>query len=111
MEYRLAKQLKEAGFPQKGDKDYSVFWVPPSGTLFLDSHEKAPDDAVYLPNLSELINLCGEDIESLTQEHSQAGNEWVASSWNAVGGHIKFGRGSTPEIAVAKLWLSLNKKV
>ena len=56
-----------------------------------------------VPTLSQLIEAC-EDFEALTKEHSLAGDEWVASSFHK----RLFGRGSTPDEAVARLWLAEN---
>ncbi len=61
------------------------------------------DIEVYEPTLSELITACGDRFRSL-DNYSEEG--WFAF---AVGEHTKVG-GSTPEEAVAKLYLELNKK-
>jgi hypothetical protein len=85
MTYELAKQLKDAGFlqPKYSDKDW-------------DTYER------MFPNLSELIEACGDGYFLL--EHIR-GNRWVA-----VKGLIPISEiGITLEEAVANLWLKLNK--
>ena len=87
MNYELAKQLKDAGFPQ----------VDLGGFNF-------GDDLNY-PTLSELIEACGKN-----------GNNYFAalynqmSEWQATSIYNDEGKGSTPEEPVANLWLALNKK-
>ncbi len=64
-----------------------------------------------VPTLSELIEACGEKFEELINLK----DKWICygggkdiikgvEQWHA------FGEGSTPEEAVANLWLELNKK-
>lgn len=52
--------------------------------------------------LSELIEACGGSFEYL--KRYKADGVWEAGGLNGEG------EGSTPEIAVSNLWLSLNKK-
>ena len=108
MDYRLAKQLKETGFPQicqwalatmPWDRD-----APPR--LFLMSENDRSNSYVCLaaagyevvadPTVAELLDACGE----VTLDGQLA--DWVArSSWVEC-------CASTPEEAVARLWLALN---
>ena len=55
-----------------------------------------------MPNLSELIKACGDDFISL-EKKLPLGGLWIAASeyWK--------GDGSTPEEAVANLYLALQK--
>lgn len=94
--YELAKELKEAGFPQA---DYN--WV-----LIKDG-----DGQVFLPTLSELIEACMKFLPK--------GNSFLSAYNSARDEHDRFwacldgvaeARGATYEEAVAKLWLELNKK-
>ncbi len=90
MDYELAVELKNAGFPHK---DICGF--------------RAPDcDCRDEINLSELIEACGEGFYQLTRSISALGD------WFADGNKGEWGRtnGFTPEEAVARLWLVLNKK-
>ena len=101
MTYELAKQLKDSGFPLKQcENDFEC------------DHEHVMKDAHEIfclaPTLSELIEACGDDFEGLTKVDKQ-NNWWVDRRGNWPDGEAIYG-GSTPEEAVAKLWLALNKK-
>lgn len=92
MNYALAKELKEAGFPQTGNGE------------FIDAIGIGPvlgNNDVYVPTLSELIEACGEPITL-----------WIMSNRTDAqkGGTEIMETGTTPEEAVARLWLALNKK-
>ena len=97
MTYELAKQLKDAGFPGSNS------WFDNDGKYFTQGA-----DLVQI-TLSELIEACGLRFISLRQ---------FVAYWSAVGGRVDvrnskahwIGQGQTPEEAVAKLWLELNKK-
>jgi len=88
MTYELAKQLKDAAFPQQGN-----------GSTF-----GSPNEVVYLPTLSELIEACGDQFYCVEKNLKEA-PLWTATGWDD-----DFGVGQTPEEAVAKLWLALNQK-
>ncbi|HEY5234706.1 MAG TPA: hypothetical protein VIJ14_00900, partial [Rhabdochlamydiaceae bacterium] len=87
MKYKLAKELKDAGFTQNqneqprqiGEKDM---------------------ETVSLPTLFELIEACGDRFASLIR-HAKDGFE--AKGWKSLD-EESFGVGATPEEAVAKLW-------
>jgi hypothetical protein len=110
MQYELAKKLKDAGFRQdfysaylkwdKDDKEYN--WEDPNCSVI----DKFFDLSV--PDLSDLIEACGHYFYQLTKEDD---GSWTCASIN---GYPKSGFGvtnsPTPEEAVAKLWLALNKK-
>lgn len=101
MNYDLAKQLKDAGFPQKGVWGISH----KAGTGILLKHSTlAQLPELYCPTLSELISECfGNDLDF------QLVNTTLTEHWNATN-RMKTGNGNTPEEAVARLWLALNKK-
>ena len=106
MNYELAKKLKDAGFLQNGNGMWymdSKKYTPKLPTLF-NSNKSA-----YIPTLSELIEACGEKIESLEREDSN----WLAWSNGNFESSLESEPhfGSTPEEAVAKLWLALYQKV
>lgn len=124
MNYELAKKLKDAGFPQGESLDAVLV----QGTAMAYLRESKPDDElleryqdaleklkalyeddeeyVYVPSLSELINACEKDFITLTRLDG--------GTWMARGGNANFPEGScyqegsTPEEAVANLWLALN---
>lgn len=97
MDYSLAKELKDAGFPQNGG------WYTREIGDFLQMNETTPKDNnwVFCPILSELIEACGEGIELLRNDIHE---------WKAYGSRGEFAKGSTPEEAVTRLWLALNKE-
>ena len=101
MEYKLAKELKDAGFP---------IGLTFNGS-FLDSEgkkvkDRVPSDTdVYIPTLSELIEACGEEFRAL---------KWFKNdkSWGAFTYEREtelLGSGRTPEEAVSRLYIALNK--
>ena len=95
MEHELAKQLKEAGFPQNEEE-----LTCKCGYTNCEIHDY---ERVYIPILSELIEACGKgNVFELFEE---------SDSWKAVVNYpkIEFERGKTPEEAVAMLWLKLNE--
>lgn len=80
LNYKLAKKLKEAGFPQR--KEYRV-----------------PKTRITQPTLTELIAACGDRFGCLIK----AGDKWRAYDFNGMPNTDD----KTPEEAVAKLWLKL----
>jgi hypothetical protein len=86
MTYELAKKLKDAGFPEKYTKDCKCLPVL---------------------SLSNLIEACGERFFEL---HYHERDGWSAQS-NIFTGFDTLEKGgySSPEEAVANLWLSLQK--
>ena len=91
IDYDLAKKLKEKGF------DFSN-----SPTVF--------DDEVGCPTLSNLIEACGKDFAELQSwgnytRYVEGNHKWCAFGFEK----RAYGGGSTPEQAVALLWLELHK--
>ena len=83
MNFKLARELEENGFPKKGcNWDYS--------------HEHDKGQVLYFPSLSELIEACGDDFNILVRGKD---GFWYAESE----------QGKTPTEAVARLWLVINK--
>lgn len=104
--YKLAKQLKDAGFPQRwtmgifyaeDDAEFKMIAEYQHKLKFCDNAEKYID----IPTLSELIKACGDKLDAIL---------FFGSKWK-VG---KFGYNSvaekTLEEAVARLWLENNRK-
>lgn len=104
MDYELAKQLREAGFQ--------------------NTKYKTIIECMRI-SLSELIEACGDGFEWLglykAEPYGYKDDEffnkdkWVCGKWEDSGCSegsyfIEETFGSTPEEAVAKLWLELNKK-
>lgn len=88
MDYALAKQLKDAGFPQNGRGD-----TLSTERAFVDEKHMA-----YFPSLEELVEACGAKFKNFRRK----GDGWWADSKH----HMS--KGKTPTEAVAKLWLALN---
>lgn len=115
MNYELAKELKDAGYPQKGLLFSSLY--PPELDLSKEeisyNVELREHYMCHSPTLSELIEACGNDLSHLSQRpgYPEGGKWWAVT-------HSKFDEngnnfeecGSSPEEAVARLWLALNKK-
>jgi hypothetical protein len=89
VEYRLAKLLEAAGWPQGGRGS----WVGDPESLVLRHR-------VYAPLLEELIDACGPALTALRR--GEAGS-WIAASQ----GPERAGQGKCPAEAVARLWLML----
>jgi len=106
--FELAKQLKEAGYPNMHfacSKDHDCNCDKSDCEL----------DAIYHPSLSQLIEECGEEFHSL--DSPVIANKikdfgiWTATgSIDRKGKRFGFVNGKTPSEAVARLWLKLNKK-
>ena len=101
IDYTLANELKDAGFPQGGNGR----WLVDPGQIVARGGDRA-----YVPTLEELIEACGENLAWLHQ--SVKSKKWAAQVFiyddeeGPAGG-----QGSTPAEAVARLWLALNKKI
>lgn len=98
MNYELAKQLKDMGFPNQFS---SALRTKDKGGWGYG--KDSAQDGVYYPTLSELIEACGEQFYAL---HNMTIGWTAETLWD--GARIKV-TGETPEEAVAKLWLALKK--
>lgn len=58
MDYKLAKELKDAGFKQPDREGYYVF----HGTYILPDRTN-PNVSAYAPTFSELIEACGDEFK------------------------------------------------
>ena|SRR3990167_2024210 len=133
MNYELCKKLKDAGYPQKGYWFWSVDETDmPRITTEANVYDtcsfvKSADGKSYekiklcfAPTLSELIEACGDKFHKLEMNNDSAypnsPHKWSAfefrmsDEWKA--GEFQYVSGSTPEEAVANLYLRLknNKK-
>lgn len=117
--YELAKQLKDAGFPQDlyvGDRHYSFIshprmGIPSQWSVNIRTAEiylPVKDDECKIPTLSELIEACGDRFYSLVYATDNDWRCFVESRDQE--DYISSSQGSSPEEAVANLWLALNKK-
>lgn len=93
--YETALRLEEAGFP-----------LPRTGGWVHDPNQVGK--AIAVPNLSELIEGCGDDFNRL--EHDADATDgvkyWTAYAWSLDKGESA----ATPDIAVSNLWLALQGK-
>ena len=129
MNYELAKKLKSAGFPQKYRQtepymDFAYEDYGHSGQLVmmhtdndtgwwlgqdydLRAEGKEIELLVKCPTLSELIEACGDIFLSLDSPLVLGSKEqWRATACNSEK-MFREGFGSTPEEAVANLWIAL----
>jgi hypothetical protein len=96
MDYSLANELKEAGFPQGGRGSWTV---DPNRIVIRFEHR------AYVPTLEELIKECANDFDGLRRLGRGA---WQCTSLSELGAPVH--NGKTPTEAVAHLWLAINKK-
>ena len=92
MDNELAKELKEAGFPQ------AIHYNSGGVADYLETGANGKTQIVSVPTLEELIETCGTDFH------------WVGRVSYApflARGQIMQATGHTPIEAVARLWLAL----
>jgi len=89
MNYELANELRDAGFPQEGEGRK----IGRPDALYWRGAERA-----YAPTLSELIEACGSGFHQLRRADF--------APFVAIGLTCS-GTGQTPDEAVARLWLAL----
>ena len=109
MKYELAKELKDAGFPQEGEGRFLESPEHPypesptrDGGNWNEAHGRYLNALSVAPTLSELIEACGELFSNLDRD--------PFGKWEALATHGQGHEGSTPEEAVARLWLALNPR-
>jgi len=103
MDYSLAKELKDAGFPQNGK----------SRDTHSDINDSTLIERVVQSTLSELIEACPRQMGTATFVLGSAnqGQAWVACyfDFRANRGAELNETGQTPDDAVARLWLALRR--
>ena len=113
MQYKLAKQLKEAGFPQTSGLYFAQDPFGEISVIERFSTEELPEHIALRPTLSELIEACGDDFRWLKHNHHAKG-KGIEVKWMAQGRPHPISAkdikcfASTPEEAIARLWLALN---
>jgi hypothetical protein len=103
----LAMKLKIAGFPAPKKEDS---WIGKTFVGYGESSIVGGNGGVaYVPTLSELIEACGEKFWRLELNPIIA-NQWLVWGLKNKEDCMTIGdSGSTPEEAVAHLWLALNE--
>lgn len=110
MDYGLAKELEEAGFPQ-GEMPY----YDSEGFIHRTAEEER--SWVYTPTLEELIEACGAQFVEGSKVYGFTLN-YLLGAWYAnytddndkPTPKLNNGVGPTPTEAVAKLYLALHQK-
>lgn len=124
MTYELAKQLKDAGFPQVWPKP--DFLNLDDALVIQEIYDTYPEQFdPYRPTLPELVDACGNHFGTLELDHQEADNlnparhSFIAKPSNGLIQLIARNKhpmqeiyysGKTPDVAAANLWLALNKK-
>ena len=100
MNYELAKQLKDAGFPQKKDGKH----IPHKCMIECDCTPTS------IPTLSELIEACGDKLYSMKRSTMKGeGQEEIQDCWK-VAESVDIGESPITiweielDVALAKLW-------
>ena len=117
MNYELAKQLREAGFPQEIVNAKSRYYYKNeknsigNDVIVFIQDDKIDSSWVKAPTLAELVESCGSEFGSLSasggfEKFTPLNTDWVCWRRNK---QESYG-GENPEEAVAKLWLELNKE-
>lgn len=94
MKYELVNELINKNFP------HSKSWVN-GGDYFTDQ------DGNDVPTLEDLIEACGDGFWTLVNSKMLEGTVWLASQY-VLGDEIK-AQGTSPQEAIANLWLAFNK--
>lgn len=124
MNYEIAKQLKDAGFPKSEGWFETLYYCNSDSycnNTSMDSEiTKSPCESCGWfgwrsmnkeprVTLSELIEACGDRFYGVIRDFFDKG--WTAGEYwdyDFFGGEIAYG--NTPEEAVANLYIQLNKK-
>lgn len=114
MTYKLAKELKEAGWPQEAGVTGAYYMLPIGYTFMQEGWRKdlnQPEILCRIATLGELIAACGDGFHCLVRTVN-GGIDSDREFWSA-GGSDKVSdwhNGPTPDAAVAHLWLARQKK-
>ena len=103
--YELAKELKDAGFPQNHQFEERAFSSEICIKCGCDGEKEHGNLRPCVPTLPELIDACGDGFFSLGRDGS---GKWRVNLERKLGEEYRTDIDDTPEEAVAKLWLLLN---
>lgn len=98
--YELAKQLKDAGWPQLKTKHF--------GEVCGYANKVTSDCYLATPTLEELIAACGQNLVALSQMKNGKWVGWYATGIVGLRSTFKDFDGSTLIEAVARLLLAIN---
>lgn len=112
MNYELAKELKDAGFPQWAEEPRTgarAYTNEREIVEYDDGFWRNGEPVYSIPTLEELIEACGDIVLW------KNGEQWSADFFNGkdkiyIDEYFDPNNGTTPTEAVARLWLSLNKQ-
>ena len=106
MTYELAKQLKDAGFPQV---EGQTLWYREEDEAVLTGYieDSKLSEYIHIPDLSELLEACHTRELTIEQKwvDEKKSPQWFASYWVYI-----IGPYDTLEETLAYLWLRINKK-
>lgn len=103
MPYELAKQLKDAGFPQNKSHWYYSSHTEPVTLWCINAIPEEHYNVIAVPTLEELLEACGEHFWALSRHD---GLYYVQGDLSKPGlGAL--GMEVSPVIAAAKLYLAL----
>jgi len=113
MHLELATELKNAGFPNIQDFQHRQgreFLASDGRVSFYSLGELAPAENWFIPTLEELIEACEkrQGRKHFNLEHALLG--WFASIRARDEQTYSGSHQATPEEAVARLWLTLEKQ-
>lgn len=114
MDYNLALELKNAGFPMPTPKEVIEQGLSVKYIFDPNDHHMVQEQrkVAYVPNLSELIEACGDETVIVKYYTSRISMGRISMRKRMANAECKgiCEIGSTPEEAVAKLWLAINVK-
>ena len=96
MDYKLAKQLKDAGFPIQELTDNEEIAVA-------EGYFKDKGEPIHFPTLEELIDACGDKFKGLKRLRSDLWRSWGMKD------SVIYVDKKTARESVAILWLILNE--
>jgi hypothetical protein len=105
--FNLAKRLKAAGFPQRFTAGRAFNEQGLAIQLTTERQWRAEDTDISIPTLNELIKACGERFGGLENVPDGTRNRFRAYTQLP---DTPSGYADTPEEAVARLWLLLNRQ-
>jgi hypothetical protein len=114
--YELAKQLKDAGFPQ-GVEEGAYFIFNDGKRVEGQLRTERSAEISKIPTLSELIEACGDEfgiLQQIAMKHPSMTDAYfeavAAPHVEPKYDNLKYGAAGTLEEAIANLWLALHPK-